>query len=199
MADPATQNNQAPTRIEKRSSRDRFLPLLILAGLLALAVAIILYAKRHIDIQTEPSYAGTLPKSGSIASISDIQTGWKKLKNTSSQAGEQLYPSATITLGKDSPKPSGSLLITFYSPAIDSPKEYIAVGDTLTVNYHNGLFDNGEAHFTVTGTASIGILANFLTYRDQDDVRWKVEIRESDGSSEFEELGHAPIDPEILP
>lgn len=195
-----TPHTDSPSPLKApRSAFERFTPPLIMAGLLALAVAIIFYAKQHIDLKTKPAYEGSLPMTGSFATITDIQTGWKKVPKGENTNDYLLHPTATITLGSDCAQPTGSLLLIFYSTERDLSNKPMAAGDNITLPYRDGKFANGETSITIVGNTPLGGLADLLTYRDQDTDRWTIEVLEGDGSSKYQAIGHAPISPIVVP
>lgn len=187
-----------PTNKEKvpTSAFEKLSLVIVAIILVALAAGFLNYINNHCDVQTEDSYATNIPVEGQFASIESITTAW--MKKTDDQKAELLLPSATITLDSSNSQ-SGALRVLFFSLEKNADGSYKAAGDSATLSFTNGKFSNGSSTITVKGTAGIESMAELLGYRDQDEERWTIEIREAGSSSaaanDFIKLGHAPIDP----
>lgn len=138
--------------------------------------------------------------SGEFASIDGIETWWGKPDRSSTKVSEdiRLVPAAKITLADGSK--SGVIRIVFKSFELNALDELTSKGDTITKTFTNGKFDEtGESSIIVSCSDGFSDESKFLFYRNQDEERWRVEVKEAASlqikARDYKDLAHAPIDP----
>ncbi|MFC4995234.1 hypothetical protein [Rubritalea tangerina] len=167
--------------------------ILAMLFLLGLALWFTQYAQKHTGFVTSAAYLSSVPAEGKHIHVDSIESYWIKRNG-------KVYPAAKITI---SPQSSTGALRTFFRSNVgDTPKPSKVVGDSNTLRVKDGKFSNDSHTIEVVCTKGLESEADFLAYRNQDDYRWVIELREakegSRSASDFNSLAQAPISPLIL-
>ncbi|GAA5494151.1 hypothetical protein Rhal01_00309 [Rubritalea halochordaticola] len=150
----------------------------------------------QFDTSDQREYSANTPATGNFASIDHIDSWWQEPASAFSREENALVPAAEIHLDPSSSK-SGTLRIVFYSMEKNSDGTPKSAGDSITVNFTDGKFSNGTSSYTAIGTAGLSLMGDFYAYRNQDETRWTVEVREApagtQSNKDFKDLAKAPI------
>lgn len=170
----------------------------VMAILIGLGIGYYAYFLSKYDTSDPHTYITNTPVKGTYAAIDKIDTSWTQSDDENVRLGIKIVPSATIHLDPEGSS-SGTLRIVFYGTEKNSNGSLRSAGDSITVRFNNGKFKNGTSSLLVTGTDGLKTIGDFYSYRNQDDERWTVEVREADtnttSASAFKELANAPIAP----
>lgn len=145
-----------------------------------------LYKKNKL---AEISYTLDLPVKGQYSTIKKFSSYWKdasKLNDINNNTFA--VPSVSITLDKK----STSGVLRFYF----SHKEEI-IGDPISVNFKDGLFEDGTNSLEVYATNGVASKNNLLAYQLEPHINWQVSILEAKNrnvkGSEFKLLARTNI------
>ncbi len=189
----------APTVIiEKSNPIEKIMMTLCFVGILAFGAYFISYFYDKFEIETEKEWASNIPNKGEYASIDKVETWWTVPQISNTKFEVKLVPAATITLSNDSK--TGILRAIFFSYEENIRGDKRAKGDPFPLPFVDGKFiATGSNSITIYGTDGYTDLSSFEYYRTQDEDRWTISIREAEAgeteANNFEELGHAPIEP----
>lgn len=167
-------------------------------ALVGILTYLIIYASQQHNFDSSKPYATNTPVEGNYASIESIVTSWSDSIENKTRLGVILVPSATITL--DSNSKSGVIRSVFYSYEEGLLGELKPKGDSLTHEFVDGKFnETGTNQITLHCTDGFEKLAHYAFYRDQDEKRWTIEVKEAPSIEtnieSFKPLAHAPIEP----
>lgn len=204
--DPEQQDSAAPLEPvptapkEKVSAGERMAQLIVLLGLLGVAVWLVTYLMTHFDTSEKRDYIANTPVEGEHASITKIDSWWQAPSSSAATLSSKLVPAAEIHLDPSSTK-SGSLRVVFYSMEKNVDGSAKSAGDSITLTFENGKFTNGSSAIKVVGTDGMAEMGDFYAYRNQDEKRWTIEVREATGdnalANDYKPLAKAPIEPLI--
>lgn len=189
-------SSTTPHAGQKPTGTERIAIAALFLLLIGLAVAGYLYFLNQYDTSDPRDYLTNTPVSGEYAGIEKIETSWTHAKSGNVRLGVSVVPTARIHLSPESS--SGRLRIVFYSSEKNSDGSRKASGDSISLDFTDGKFKNGEPSILVTGTDGLSSMGDFHSYRNQEDERWIVEIREAPSGTtaakSFSELADAPIE-----
>lgn len=190
---------------KQRNLTEKICTALCALFLIGLGVFYFNYVADHIDIKTEDEWVTNIPVEGEFANITSISTWWAEPVDKV-KLGIKLVPTATITLGENSK--SGVLRVIFFSSEEGLNGNRRAKGDPVPLVIKDGKFHNGKNSITIQCTDGFSSIAEFNAYRHQNlrpeeahepEKRWNVTIKEASSihtsTSDYKELGHAPIEP----
>lgn len=165
---------------------------LIAISLLGLAVwgYMFLYKQNNLsNLETKLD----LPVEGKFATISDFKTFWQNPEGlTGIKLGARIIPTASITLSEGE-NHSGAFRVYFINAKEES------VGDTITITFDQGKFDNGKNIIEVSATDGFHREADFNGYILDESLAWRVRVLEADSvnasGSDFKQLLETTVDP----
>lgn len=185
---------------QKVSSGERVAQLIVLLALAATFVWLCTYLTTHFDTSDQRDYLANTPVEGEYASIEHIDSWWQAPSGKAS-LNSKLVPAAEIQLDPSSSK-SGALRVVFYSMEKNIDGSAKSAGDSITLTFEDGKFSNGSSSIKVVGTDGLAEMGDFYSYRNQDEKRWTIEIREAarpnSAANDYKVLAQAPIEPHII-
>lgn len=192
----ANQKLQRKEKTKKRTPLELIATFICLAFLIVAGTYFYQYYNEKFEILTDDKWAANIPIEGKYAEIAEVETWWAK-PVTQAKLGVDFVPCIKITLGENTK--SGALRVIFYSFEEGLQGNKRAKGDPFPLEFSNGKFSNGKNTITIQGTDGFESMAEFASYRNQEEDRWTVNIIEGASidlqSHEYDELAHAPIDP----
>lgn len=190
------QKNIKSNSTKKRTPLELAASTICILFLIGLGIYFYNYYNNHFDILTDDKWTSNIPVEGKYAEIEAVDTWWSE-PVTQAKLGVDLVPCIKITLGEGAK--SGALRVIFYSFEEGLNGNLRAKGDPFPLEFSNGKFANGKNSVIIQGTDGFESMAEFYEYRNQMEDRWTVSIKEGSTidirSADFENLGHAPIEP----
>jgi len=190
------QKRERKEKTKKRSPLELAGTIACVLFILGFGIYFYNYYNDKFDVLTDDEWASNIPVEGEYANIKSVQTWWSE-PVTKAKLGVKLVPCLTITLDEEAK--SGALRVIFFSYEEGLNGNKRAKGDPFPLEFRDGKFSNGKSSITIQGTDGFESRAEFYAYRSQMENRWTVSIKEGPSigtrSADFQDLGHAPIDP----